>query len=337
MYKIINMLNEIDTGKNMQNILVTGGLGYIGANTVVELVKSNYQPIIIDNLSNSDLARLNELKQICNQDIAHYNIDIADIEQLQNVFNNHKIDCVIHFAAQKSVPESVANPLKYYENNIMGLSKLLQVMQTNDVKNIVFSSSAAVYGNADSPVREDTPMGELANPYAYTKIINEQMLRDWHNVHKDWGISILRYFNPVGFHESGMLRDIYNKTPNLIQYIVQVATGQREKLSVFGNDYDTHDGTGIRDYIHITDLANGHVQALNNLNNNLSVYNLGTGTGYSVFDLMHAVQNVNNITIPYVIEPRRVGDIAISFADATKAKNELNWTAVKTLNDMAKI
>lgn len=321
----------------MQNILITGGLGYIGANTVVELIKSNYNPIIVDNLSNSDLNRLAEIKQITNLEPAFYNLDIADVDAMQTVFDNHKIDCVMHFAAKKSPPESVAQPLLYYENNVMGLAHLIQIMHKNNVKKMIFSSSAAIYGNAPAPVSETTPIGQATNPYGYSKIINEQMLRDWHHVNTDWGITILRYFNPIGFHESGLLRDVYEQSPNLMQYIMQVVNGKRDKLSIFGDDYDTIDGTGIRDYIHISDLANGHVQALNNLSDNLSVYNLGTGTGYSVLQLVQAVQDVNKIKIPYTMQARRDGDIAISYADVSKVKQELNWTAVKTLNDMAKI
>lgn len=321
----------------MKNILVTGGLGYIGSNTVVELIKSGYNPIIIDNLSNSDLNRLSEIKQITNIEPVFYNLDIADVDNMQQVFEQHKIDCVMHFAAKKSPPESVAKPLLYYENNVMGLSHLLQIMDHNNVKSIVFSSSAAVYGNALAPVLETSPLGQATNPYAYSKIINEQMLRDWHYVNKDWSITILRYFNPIGFHETGLLRDVYEQSPNLMQYIMQVVNGKREKLSIFGNDYNTNDGTGIRDFIHITDLASGHVHALQHLNNKLSIYNLGTGTGYSVLQLLKAVEQVNDITIPYVIEDRRHGDIAISYADVNKAHDELNWQSHKTLRDMAKI
>lgn len=321
----------------MKKILVTGGAGYIGSHTVVELVAAGYEAIIVDDLSNGSVQVLNRLKSITGREISFYQGSVADKGFMNRVFEENHIDAVIHFAAYKAVGESVQEPLKYYENNVGGTIALLEVMKENKVDHIIFSSSATVYGmNNISPLTEDLPTS-ATNPYGYTKLMMEQILTDLARAHSDWSVTNLRYFNPIGAHESGMIGEAPNGIPNnLMPYITQVAVGKLQELSVFGNDYDTHDGTGVRDYIHVVDLAKGHVLALkHNLENKgVAVFNLGTGIGYSVLDMVKAFENVNGVKIPYVIKNRRPGDVATCYADASKANDILGWKAEKTLQDM---
>lgn len=321
----------------MKKILVTGGAGYIGSHTVVELVAAGYEAIIVDDLSNGSVQVLDRLKSITGREISFYQGSVADKGFMNRVFEENHIDAVIHFAAYKAVGESVQEPLKYYENNVGGTIALLEVMKENKVDHIIFSSSATVYGmNNISPLTEDLPTS-ATNPYGYTKLMMEQILTDLARAHSDWSVTNLRYFNPIGAHESGMIGEAPNGIPNnLMPYITQVAVGKLQELSVFGNDYDTHDGTGVRDYIHVVDLAKGHVLALkHNLENKgVAVFNLGTGIGYSVLDMVKAFENVNGVKIPYVIKNRRPGDMATCYADASKANDILGWKAEKTLQDM---
>lgn len=321
----------------MKKILVTGGAGYIGSHTVVELVAAGYEAIIVDDLSNGSVQVLDRLKSITGREISFYQGSVADKGFMNRVFEENHIDAVIHFAAYKAVGESVQEPLKYYENNVGGTITLLEVMKENKVDHIIFSSSATVYGmNNISPLTEDLPTS-ATNPYGYTKLMMEQILTDLARAHSDWSVTNLRYFNPIGAHESGMIGEAPNGIPNnLMPYITQVAVGKLQELSVFGNDYDTHDGTGVRDYIHVVDLAKGHVLALkHNLENKgVAVFNLGTGIGYSVLDMVKAFENVNGVKIPYTIKDRRPGDVATCYADASKANDILGWKAEKTLQDM---
>lgn len=321
----------------MKRILVTGGAGYIGSHTVVELIAAGYEAIIVDNFSNSSVEVLDRLKTITGREISFYQGSVADKGFMNRVFEENHIDAVIHFAAYKAVGESVQEPLKYYENNVGGTIALLEVMKENKVDHIIFSSSATVYGmNNISPLTEDLPTS-ATNPYGYTKLMMEQILTDLARAHSDWSVTNLRYFNPIGAHESGMIGEAPNGIPNnLMPYITQVAVGKLQELSVFGNDYDTHDSTGVRDYIHVVDLAKGHVLALkHNLENKgVAVFNLGTGIGYSVLDMVKAFENVNGVKIPYVIKNRRPGDVATCYADASKANDILGWKAEKTLQDM---
>ena len=321
----------------MKKILVTGGAGYIGSHTVVELVAAGYEAIIVDDLSNGSVQVLDRLKSSTGREISFYQGSVADKGFMNRVFEENHIDAVIHFAAYKAVGESVQEPLKYYENNVGGTIALLEVMKENKVDHIIFSSSATVYGmNSISPLTEDLPTS-ATNPYGYTKLMMEQILTDLARAHSDWSVTNLRYFNPIGAHESGMIGEAPNGIPNnLMPYITQVAVGKLQELSVFGNDYDTHDGTGVRDYIHVVDLAKGHVLALkHNLENKgVAVFNLGTGIGYSVLDMVKAFENVNGVKIPYVIKNRRPGDVATCYADASKANDILGWKAEKTLQDM---
>ena len=316
-------------------ILVTGGLGYIGSHTVVELIKNDYDVVIIDNLSNSKIETLDNLKKITGKDIKLYQENVCDKEALRKIFKENKIDSVIHFAGYKAVGESVSKPLKYYRNNIDSTLSLLEVMEENNCYNIIFSSSATVYGKPESlPIYEDFPLS-TTNPYGTTKLFIEYILNDMYISNNKWNITILRYFNPIGAHESGLIgedpRDIPN---NLMPYIVKVATGELEILSIFGDDYDTVDGTGVRDYIHVVDLANGHVLALKNSNPGVKVYNLGTGKGTSVLELVNAFERVNNIKVNKKIAPRRPGDIDACFASCDKAFNELGFKATKTVDEM---
>ncbi|QYJ83787.1 UDP-glucose 4-epimerase GalE [Shewanella aegiceratis] len=319
-------------------ILVTGGAGYIGSHTVVELLNDDQQVVIIDNLSNSSVEALKRVEQITNKGVTFYQGDVLNKAFLQKVFNDHDIDAVIHFAGLKAVGESVAQPLRYYENNVTGTLVLCEVMAEFNVKNLVFSSSATVYGDpASLPITEDFPTG-ATNPYGQSKLMVEHILKDLHHSDPSWNIARLRYFNPVGAHESGLIGEDPNDIPNnLMPFIAQVAVGQREKLSVFGDDYDTHDGTGVRDYIHVVDLAKGHLKALAKLNTQpgLVTYNLGTGQGYSVLDMVKAFEKACGHTIAYQIAPRRPGDIAACYADPHKAQTELNWQATHTIEDMA--
>ncbi|MET3558538.1 UDP-glucose 4-epimerase [Streptococcus rupicaprae] len=320
-------------------ILITGGAGYIGSHTVVELVAAGHSVVIVDDFSNSSPEVLKRLKTITGQEIPFHEGSILDKDFLRDVFQQYDIEAVIHFAAYKAVGESVAKPLMYYHNNISGTIALLEVMVEMGVKHIVFSSSATVYGmNNTVPFLEDMPTS-ATNPYGYTKVMMEQILNDVATSDPDWSVTNLRYFNPIGAHESGLIGEAPNGIPNnLMPYISQVAVGKREQLSVFGDDYDTPDGTGVRDYIHVVDLAKGHVLALekNLAQKGAQVYNLGTGIGYSVLDLVKAFEAENGIAIPYVISPRRPGDIATCYADAQKAKSDLGWVAEKDLADMVR-
>ncbi|MGT2847205.1 UDP-glucose 4-epimerase GalE [Streptococcus massiliensis] len=321
------------------SILVTGGAGYIGSHTVVELLAAGYEVVIVDNFSNSSPKVLERLKTITGVDVPFYEGSILDKDFMSKVFEENTIDCVIHFAAFKAVGESVEKPLKYYHNNITGTIALLEVMTAHQVKNIVFSSSATVYGmNNISPLTEDLPTS-ATNPYGYTKVMMEQILNDVAFADDEWSVTNLRYFNPIGAHASGLIGEAPNGIPNnLMPYITQVAVGKLKELSIFGDDYDTHDGTGVRDYIHVVDLAKGHVLAVkDNLETKgAKVYNLGTGQGYSVLDLVKAFEAENGLKIPYVIKPRRAGDIATCYAAPAKAKEVLGWVAEKTVNDMVR-
>ena len=320
-------------------ILVTGGAGYIGSHTTIELLAAGYEVIILDDFSNSSPKVLDRLKTITGKNIAFYEGSILDKPFLNKIFKENNIEAVIHFAAFKAVGESVKEPLKYYHNNIAGTISLLEVMAENKVKNIVFSSSATVYGmNNISPLTEDMSTS-ATNPYGYTKVMMEQILNDVAFADKEWSVTNLRYFNPIGAHESGLIGEAPNGVPNnIMPYITHLAVGKLQELSIFGDDYDTPDGTGVRDYIHVIDLAKGHVLALkdNLATTGSHVYNLGAGQGYSVLDLVKTFEKENNVTIPYTIKPRRAGDIATCYANSNKAKEVLGWTAQKTLADMVR-
>lgn len=319
-------------------ILCTGGAGYIGSHTCVELLNEGYDVVVIDNLSNSSETALERVEQITGKKLTFYKGDIRDKDILEKIFSENEIDAVIHFAGLKAVGESVEKPLEYYENNIGGTLVLCDVMRSHGVKNIIFSSSATVYGDpAFIPITEECPKGSPTNPYGWTKSMLEQILTDIHTSDNEWNVVLLRYFNPIGAHESGLIGEDPKGIPNnLVPYIAQVAVGKREALGVFGNDYDTPDGTGVRDYIHVVDLAKGHVKALSKLapGCGVSIYNLGTGVGYSVLDVLHAYEKACGKTLPYVIKPRRAGDIATCYCNAEKAKRELLWVAEKNISDM---
>ena len=321
------------------NILVTGGCGYIGSHTCCELLNKGHNVIIIDNLSNSKKEVVNYIKEITGRDVTLYIGDVCDKDLLRKIFNENKIDSVIHFAGYKAVGESVKLPLKYYRNNLDSTLSLCEVMSEFDCKNLVFSSSATVYGIPKKlPIKEDFPLS-TTNPYGTTKLMIERILKDLYTSDNTWHIALLRYFNPIGAHSSGLLGEDPNGIPNnLMPYIVKVATGELECLSIFGDDYDTKDGTGVRDYIHVVDLALGHIAAIEKINKEPGVYtyNLGTGVGYSVLDLVKTFSKVNNITVKYKIAPRRPGDIAECYADTTKASDELHWHATKTIEDMCR-
>jgi len=311
-------------------ILVTGGAGYIGTHTCIELLQAGYQVVVFDNLSNSKPVALKRVRDITGKDLEFVKGDIRDREALDNLFRGHPIEAVIHFAGLKAVGESVQKPLEYYENNVSGTVTLLQAMRDAGVKNIVFSSSATVYGDpASLPIREDFPLS-ATNPYGRSKLIVEDILRDLHVADDSWNIGILRYFNPVGAHHSGRIGEDPNDIPNnLMPFVSQVAVGKLPELSVFGNDYPTHDGTGVRDYIHVVDLAKGHIKALQKLEQSPGcvTYNLGTGTGYSVLDMVKAFEKASGKTVAYRIAPRRPGDIAACYADPELARRELGWEA----------
>lgn len=321
------------------SILITGGAGYIGSHTIVELLKNDYEVIIVDNFLNSKPEALKRIKEIANKDFKFYEVDLLNKEELEKVFAGNEIEAVIHFAGLKAVGESVEIPLRYYHNNITGTLILCELMQKYNVNKMVFSSSATVYGmNNISPLTENLPLS-TTNPYGSTKLMIEQILRDLYVSDNNWSIALLRYFNPIGAHESGRIGEAPNGIPNnLMPYITQVAVGKREKLTVFGNDYDTHDGTGVRDYIHVVDLAKGHLKALEKVLgvSGVEAYNLGTGSGYSVLDVVKNFEKATGQTIPYIIADRRAGDIATCFADAEKAFNELGWKAEKSLEDMCR-
>lgn len=319
------------------SILVTGGMGYIGSHTTVELLKAGKDVVIIDNLCNSSIVVKDRIKEITGKDVKFYNIDLSDKKSVEKVFEENSIESVIDFAALKAVGESVKNPLEYYMNNMVSFLVLLDIMKKNNVKNLVFSSSATVYGDAKTmPILESFPL-TATNPYGRTKLMAEEILRDLAASDSSWNIAILRYFNPIGAHESGIIGEDPNGIPdNLMPYITKVAVGELKELSVFGNDYDTIDGTGVRDYIHVVDIAIGHIRALEKLetNSGLVTYNLGTGNGFSVLQLVKAFSKASGKEIPYKIAPRRAGDVAICYADPSKANRELNWKAEKSLEQM---
>lgn len=319
-------------------ILVTGGAGYIGSHTCVELLDAGYDVVVLDNLSNSSEKSLDRVKALTGKEVKFYKGDILDRDILNKIFKEEKIDSCIHFAGLKAVGESVAKPWEYYNNNIAGTLTLVDVMRQNGCKSIIFSSSATVYGDpAQIPITEECPKGQCTNPYGWTKSMLEQILMDIYKADNEWNVILLRYFNPIGAHESGLIGEDPKGIPNnLIPYITQVAIGKLECLGVFGDDYDTHDGTGVRDYIHVVDLAVGHVRAVEKLKEKagVSVYNLGTGNGYSVLDMVKAFSKACGKEIPYQIKPRRAGDIATCYCDASKAKEELHWVAERDLNKM---
>lgn len=318
-------------------ILVTGGAGYIASHTNLELLNAGYEVVAVDNLGNSCIESIHRVEKLAGKKISFYETDIIDKEALLDIFRREKINAVIHFAGWKAVGESCEFPLKYYQNNIGGTISLLEVMQETGVKNLVFSSSATVYGNpASVPVTEDFPLF-VTNPYGRTKLMIEDMLRDLSVSDSSWNIALLRYFNPIGAHESGEIGEDPNGIPNnLVPYVAKVAAGILDQVRVFGDDYDTPDGTGIRDYIHVVDLSLGHIKAIEKLNSNpgLVTYNLGTGIGYSVFDIIHNYENACGKELPYVITPRRAGDIAVTYADPTKALKELGWKAERGIDKM---
>lgn len=319
-------------------ILVTGGAGFIGSHTVVELQNAGYDAVVLDNLSNSSEKSLERVEKITGKKVPFYKADILDRKALNEIFDKENIDAVIHFAGLKAVGESVAMPWEYYENNIAGTLTLIDVMRKHGVKNIIFSSSATVYGDpAIIPITEECPKGQCTNPYGWTKSMLEQILSDVQKADQEWNVILLRYFNPIGAHKSGTIGENPTGIPNnLMPYVTQVAVGKRPVLNVFGNDYDTHDGTGVRDYIHVVDLAIGHVKALKKIEEKagLKIYNLGTGTGYSVLDIVKNFEEATGVNVPYVIGPRRPGDIATCYADASLAKKELGWVAQYGIREM---
>ena len=319
-------------------ILVTGGAGYIGSHTVVELQSAGYDVVVVDNLCNSSEKALDRVSKITGKPVKFYKADILDRDALNEVFDKEEIDSCIHFAGLKSVGESVAKPLEYYQNNIAGTLILLQKLREYNVKNIIFSSSATVYGDpAFVPITEECPKGLCTNPYGWSKSMLEQILMDIYKADETWNIILLRYFNPIGAHKSGLIGEDPNGIPNnLMPYITKVATGELPRVNVFGNDYPTPDGTGVRDYIHVMDLATGHVNAIDKIKENpgVKVYNLGTGKGYSVLDVIKNFSEASGIDIPYVITDRRPGDIAECYSDATLAKEELGWEAKYDIKEM---
>jgi UDP-glucose 4-epimerase len=324
---------------SVMTVFVTGGAGYIGSHTIVELLNSGQEVVVLDNLSNSSKEALRRVEKITEKSVTFYHGDVLDTDRLEQVFTSHNINAVIHFAGLKAVGESVVKPLKYYKNNVMGTIVLCQAMAKANVKNLVFSSSATVYGDpAHLPITENFPTG-ATNPYGQSKLMVEHVLADLVHSDPSWNIACLRYFNPVGAHESGLIGEDPNDIPNnLMPFIAQVAVGKREQLSIFGSDYDTPDGTGVRDYIHVVDLAKGHLKALAKINKapGLVTYNLGTGQGFSVLDMVNAFERACGKTIDYKLVDRRPGDIAVCYADTEKAKAELGWVAMHDINDMAK-
>lgn len=319
-------------------ILVTGGAGYIGSHTCVELLNAGYEVVILDNFYNSSPEVLKRIKELSGKNFDFYECDIRDRKALDKVFAEHKIDAVIHFAGLKAVGESVVKPLEYYENNVGGTVTLCEAMRDAGCKKIVFSSSATVYGmNNPSPLKETMKIGGTTNPYGTTKYMIELILQDLYTSDKDWSVALLRYFNPIGAHESGRIGENPNGIPNnLMPYITQVAVGKLDHLNVFGNDYDTPDGTGVRDYIHVVDLALGHIKAVEKIadSKGVCIYNLGTGVGYSVLDVVKAFEKASGKTIKYEIVPRRAGDLAAVYSDPTKAKEELGWVAERGIEKM---
>ncbi|MDD3382099.1 MAG: UDP-glucose 4-epimerase GalE [Bacilli bacterium] len=318
-------------------ILVTGGLGFIGSHTALLLKEAGHDVVIVDNLSNSKLDVLQRIKKISNVDYKFYKADVTDEAKMKEIFARNKFDGIIHFAGLKAVSESISKPLEYYYNNVVSTLCLIKCALEYNVERFVFSSSATVYGENDSPLKEDMKLGLTTNPYGETKVINEKILRDVSVAYPHMAISLLRYFNPIGAHPSGLLGEAPNGLPNnLMPFITQVASNKIKSLKVFGNDYETVDGTGVRDYIHVMDLAKGHIKALENIKIGVNVYNLGTGKGTSVLELINAFEKINNIKIPYEIVERRKGDVAACFADATKAYKELGWKAELTIEDMVR-
>lgn len=322
------------------NILLTGGAGYIGSHTIIELDKKGHSVVVVDNLVNSNKEALCRVGEIIGKNIPFVQADVRDRAAMEAVFADNAIDAVIHFAGLKAVGESVAKPLEYYENNMNATFVLLDVMRSHGCKNIIFSSSATVYGNpAEIPITEDCPKGQCTNPYGQTKSMLEEVLKDVQKADPEWNVVLLRYFNPIGAHKSGRIGENPNGIPNnLMPYITQTAVGLRKELGIFGNDYDTPDGTGVRDYIHVVDLASAHVAALQAIQRNcgLAVYNIGTGRGYSVLDVVKAFEKVNNVNVPYSIKPRRPGDIATCYCNPAKAKAELGWEAEYDIEDMCR-
>lgn len=323
------------------NILLTGGAGYIGSHTIIELYKADHSVVVVDNLSNSSAVSLKRVAEIIGVDgIPFYKVDVLDREALNKVFDENKFDAVIHFAGLKAVGESVAKPLEYYHNNMTGTFVLLDVMRKHGCKNIIFSSSATVYGDpAVIPITEECPKGHCTNPYGQTKSMLEEVLMDVQKADNEWNVVLLRYFNPIGAHPCGRIGENPNGIPNnLMPYITQTAVGKRQELGVFGNDYDTPDGTGVRDYIHVCDLASGHVAALQAIEKKcgVAVYNLGTGNGSSVLEVVNAFMKVNGVKVPYSIKPRRPGDIATCYCNPAKAEKELGWKAKYNLEDMCR-
>ena len=321
-------------------VLVTGGAGYIGSHTCVELIESGYTPIVVDNLCNSSAKSLQRVKEITGQEITFYQGDVCDEALLDGILNEHDVICAIHFAGLKAVGESVAMPLEYYRNNLLSTLTLCKVLGKHNVKKIIFSSSATVYsGDNEMPLRETSKTGNCTNPYGWTKYMGEQILRDIAKADEEWSVVNLRYFNPVGAHKSGLIGEHPNGIPNnLMPFISQTAIGKRHHLNVFGNDYPTADGTGVRDYIHVVDLAKGHVAAIKYLLSHTGegVFNLGTGTGYSVLDMVKAFETANGVSVPYEIAPRRAGDLATCYADPAKSREVLGWEAQFDQNDMCR-
>lgn len=326
--------------KDQRTILLTGGAGFIGSHTIIELDKAGYEVVVVDNLINSKEEAIRRVEKIINKPIDFVRADVRDREAMNKLFDSHHFHAVIHFAGLKAVGESVAKPLEYYENNMNATFVLLDVMRNHNCKNIIFSSSATVYGDpAIIPISEQCPKGKCTNPYGQTKSMLEEVLSDVQRADNTWNVVLLRYFNPIGAHPSGLIGENPNGIPNnLMPYITQTAIGIRKELGVFGNDYPTPDGTGVRDYIHVCDLAAGHVCALKAIDNNcgLAIYNLGTGRGYSVLDVVKAFENANNLKVPYSIKPRRAGDIATCYCDPQKAFEELGWKAQYNIEDMCR-
>ncbi len=320
----------------MATILVTGGCGYIGSHTVLELLNKNYNVVVVDNFSNSSFESLRRVQKITGKEVVFYEADIRDSEAMEKIFASHKFDAVIHFAAFKAVGESCRLPLKYYENNISGTVSLLQIMEKYNVKKIIFSSSATVYGDPERLPLDENCRLSTTNPYGSTKLMMEMIMQDLYKADKEWNIILLRYFNPVGAHESGLIGEDPKGIPNnLMPYVAQVASGKLQCINVFGNDYDTPDGTGVRDYIHVVDLALGHIAAIEQCNDSgVHIYNLGTGHGYSVLDMIHAFEKACGKTLPYKICERRPGDIATCYAAPDKAKQELKWEAKFGIEEM---
>lgn len=324
----------------MKRILVTGGAGFIGSHTLIELQQAGYEVVVVDNLDNSSETSLRRVQDITQKPVVFYKVDIRDRQGLCQVLEQHPCDACIHFAGLKAVGESVEKPWEYYENNISGTLTLLDVLRKHNCKNIIFSSSATVYGDPkEIPITENCPKGQCTNPYGWTKSMLEQVMMDIQKADPEWNVVLLRYFNPIGAHPSGTMGEDPNGIPNnLMPYITQVAIGKRAELGVFGNDYDTPDGTGVRDYIHVVDLARGHVCALKAIDRKcgLAIYNLGTGHGYSVLDVVNAFQKTNGVKVPYSIKPRRAGDIATCYSDPSKAERELGWKAEYGIEEMCR-